>query len=147
MKRYGVIYYQEAICPVCNGKAIFTWEPPGLVFECSKCGYSYATSYFHPLDEDRNEYTVFIKPNNIVTKDKLMYLSSISSKNYIYCKSLLINGGELLRGKPNEINDKIDTLINKDISIDITPEWKYFNDPIEASHEWKIRKKPNRKKY
>lgn len=144
MKRYGVIYYQEAICPICNGKAIFTWEPPGLTFECKKCGYSYATSYFHPLDENRDEYTVFIKPNNVVTNDKLMYLSSISSKNYIYCKSLLINGGELLKGKPNEINDKIDTLINKDISIDITPEWKYFNDPIEASHEWKIKKKPNK---
>lgn len=131
MKRYGVIYYQEAICPVCNGKAIVIWEPPGLTFECKKCGYSYATSYFHPLDEDRKEYTVFIKPNNAITKDKLMYLSSISSKNYICCKSLLINGGELLRGKPNEINDKIDTLIIKDISIDTT-------------REWKIKKKPNR---
>ena len=147
MKRYGVIYYQEAICPVCKGKAIFTWEPPGLTFECSKCGYSYATSYFHPLDEDQKEYTVFIKPNNAVTKDKLMYLSSVSSKNYIYCKSLLINGGELLRGKSYEINDKIDILINKDISIDIIPEWKYFDDPIEASHEWQIKKKTNRYKY
>lgn len=73
-----------------------------------------------------------------------MYLSSVSSKNYIYCKSLLINGGELLKGKSYEINDRIDILINKDISIDIIPEWKYFDDPIEASHEWQIKKKTNR---
>ena len=139
MDRKEKTYYQYCKCPECGCKAIITWCPPAYNIQCTKCNYAIATSIFHPIDLDEALYTIHLKDSKIITKDKLKLLSKITGKNYIECNNLLSCGGNVLSGKASDINDAIDEMISMKMELTISPEWKYYNDPISNEKEWKIK--------
>ena len=112
-------------CPICGRDMIKIVDGSALNFKCNNCGYGEATTIAEGIEWDSKEYEINIIIGNDVTIEKIKALSKISSLNYFECKSILLQGGLLTKGRAIEIRDKIKMLEKNDINYSITPEYSY----------------------
>lgn len=94
---------------------------------CPNCGNGLVTSYIDDMQLDENIYTVTLLPNSNPSTTELKIVSKISGLNILDSKALVLEGGELIKGRADKISDSINHLNSVGLSIKICPKYPYVN--------------------
>lgn len=113
-------------CPECNASTISKIEGSSLVIECSKCGWSIATSRIDPIYEDETIYLVHVGLNKTPSKEALKAVARITGGNFVSAKRLLETpGSKLIEGKAPVIKKCLEDLTAAGVSFDVNPEFLF----------------------
>lgn len=116
---------KKEFCPNCGSQMIVEYEKPALNFSCPKCGLKIATTRWEEIDLDQKTYLISVVPGENPSFEQIKFISKITGKNYIECKGILTNGGEIYKGFAIDVlKRKKELAINK-ISFSIDPFFKY----------------------
>ena len=113
------------ICPQCGEEMMETYDKPALNLVCPKCGCQIATSRWEEIDLDDNDYEIVLKAVNNPNIEIVKFVSKLTGLNFLTSKAIVEKGGALLKAKANEIKEKRDLLINKNIEFEIKPFFPY----------------------
>lgn len=117
---------EKTKCPYCGREMEYIVDGPSLIYKCTKCNYSEATTNATGINWDSNKYKLTICPNGSEpTIEQIKVVSAITAMNYIDSKKLLINGGEILEEEAVIIKQKSIMLKNVSIDYTISPEFPY----------------------
>ncbi len=112
-------------CEKCDSKMIYKINGHTQGWYCEKCDWGICTSYFSKFESDNIDYKVEILGNNEIDLNNLKIISKIKGCNFILSKEILLNGGNLIKDKAININDKIKTLDDLGIKYIIEPKYPY----------------------
>ena len=115
----------NCLCPECGAEMIVTYEKPALNLTCPKCGYGIATTQWEEIDLDDNDYEIVLKAVSNPNIEIVKTVSKLTGLNYLNSKAIVEKGGTLLKAKANEIKEKRDLLLNKNIEFEIKPFFPY----------------------
>ena len=113
------------ICPKCGAEMTAIYEKPALNLSCPKCGCEIATTKWDDIDLDDTDYEIILKAVESPTMDEIKIVSKMTGFNFIKSKSLMNNGGVLLKAKATEINANREILKKANIQFEIYPLFPY----------------------
>lgn len=115
-------------CPECgNDEAICIVEGSSLVFKCLCCGWSVATSWTDPINEDETTYVIKLLPRNSATKPVLSAIAKVMETNFLGAKKALDSevGLNLFEGGAVEIRARAEALRSAGVYFEIIPEYPW----------------------
>ena len=113
-------------CPQCDINLVYCHADSTITWTCPKCGWSLATTYMSPINQDINKYEVQLIQNLTPSINQLKILSQISGKNFLRVKKMLESDDSLLfKGKAVDVSLIKTQLEQEKIGFKIIPHFDY----------------------
>ena len=104
------------------------WNIEGATqgWRCPVCGWSIVTTYIDDINLDMTEYSLYIKNESEIDREKIKFVATTANVNYIIAKQML-EGKEvcILKAKAPRIKAVITKLQDLRISYIVNPVFKY----------------------
>ena len=113
-------------CEKCNANMVYVCEKSIQGWSCPICGWGTLTTYIDKIYQDITEYSIYIKNDINIDKNKIKVISKITGVNYIVARQMLVKGNVcILKAKAIDIKAAISELKNENIPFEVTPEFNY----------------------
>ena len=93
-------------CPNCNHPLTEFIEGSSMGVRCSHCDYEVVTTYVDPIYEDDTIYSIVLEKNNVINKDTVGYLMTITGLNIPNVSDLIKNRCPYVLFKGNAVDVK-----------------------------------------
>lgn len=115
----------KVYCEKCGSEMLDFREDHTCGATCSNCGWSWATSYFTPIELDQTVYTIHIQKTQAPSLSMIRCISKLAVCNFIAAKSLLESGTAAYEGRALDIQRAAELLKAASLSYSITPDFPY----------------------
>lgn len=113
-------------CEKCKAKMNWNIEGASQGWWCPVCGWNIVTTYIEDINLDMTEYSLYIKNESEIDREKIKFVAKIANLNYITAKQIL-EGKEvcILKAKAPKIKAVIARLQDLRIDYFVNPVFKY----------------------
>lgn len=114
------------VCEKCKHQMVYQRKNSVQGWSCPICGWSILTTYIDEIYQDTTEYSLYIKNESEIDREKIKFVAKIANVNFIFAKQML-EGKEvcILRAKAPKIKEAIAELQKLRIAFNVSPLFKY----------------------
>ena len=112
-------------CQKCGTEMIPIDDDKPIGMKCPECGWSWATTFIEPIEEDTTVYQVSLT-EAVKSSETIKVISKTTNKNYIQAKDIISNLPQVIfSGKATDVKRIIQLLDEEDLKYDIDPSFPY----------------------